>query len=102
MFVGWKAGGRSVVSRAEVVGMGGLFLHTATPLELGANIEVVLDLKGGEVRARAIVRDSSAGKGMGVQFVQMDPIARARLNQFLSQFDSSEPERPELTDSTNP
>jgi hypothetical protein len=85
MFVGWKSAGRRMVSRAEVVGMGGLFLHTANPLEVGTILELVFDLATGEFRARAIVRDSSPGRGMGVQFVQMEATARARLNQFLSQ-----------------
>lgn len=48
----------------------------------------------GEFRARAIVRDSRPGKGMGVQFVQMQPSDRARLNQFLSQYASADGENP--------
>ncbi len=70
--------------------MGGLFLHTPSPLPLGTVIELLFDLKSGEVRARATVRDSAPGKGMGVQFVQMQPADRARLNQFLSQYVSAE------------
>ena len=70
--------------------MGGLFLHTPSPLPSGTGIELLFDLKTGEVRARAIVRDSRPGKGMGVQFVQMQPSDRARLNQFLSQYASAE------------
>jgi len=85
MFVGWKTAGRRMVSRADVIGMGGLFLHTTNPLEPGTYIELLFDLQAGEFRARAIVRDLSPGKGMGVQFVQMEPTARARLNQFLAQ-----------------
>ena len=92
MFVGWRSGGKTMVSRADVVGMGGLFLHTANPLPLGAVVELVFDLKTGEVRARAVVRDSSDGKGMGVQFVQMETTARARLNSFLMQHVSAEAE----------
>jgi hypothetical protein len=38
---------------------------------------------GGDVRARAIVRDSQQGKGMGVEFTAMGPEARARLNQLM-------------------
>lgn len=85
----WKSNGRPVVSRADVVGMGGLFLHTSNPPPLGALIELLFELKTGDVRARACVRDSLAGKGMGLQFVQMQPDDRARLTQFLSQFDSA-------------
>lgn len=89
IFVGWKSGVRRTISRADVTGMGGLFLHTPDPLELGAVIELLLDLQTGEVRARAIVRDSCPGKGMGVQFVQMEATARARLNKFLLQHAST-------------
>lgn len=72
--------------------MGGLFLHTRDPLPLGAVLELLFDLKNGEVRARAIVRDSIPGKGMGIQFVQMQSADRARLNQFLSQYASTQSE----------
>ena len=73
------------MSRAETIGMGGLFLHTPDPPTEGSAIELLFDLKAGEVRARAIVRHRLAGEGMGVQFVQMQSADRARLNQFLSQ-----------------
>lgn len=86
LFVGWRSAGQRDVSRAEVVGMGGLFLHVAAPPNVGTMIQLVLDLQTGEFRARAVVRDSAPGKGMGVQFVQMDQEARARLNQFLMQY----------------
>lgn len=85
LFVGWKSAGRRTVSRAETIGMGGLFLHTPDPPTEGSAIELLFDLKAGEVRARAIVRHRLAGEGMGVQFVQMQSGDRARLNQFLSQ-----------------
>jgi tetratricopeptide (TPR) repeat protein len=83
MFVGWKSPGHHTVSRAETVGLGGLFLYTPKPLAIGSSLELLFDLTSGEVRARAVVRSSRAGKGMGVQFIQMRPEDRARLNQFL-------------------
>jgi len=94
MSVGWKSASHRGVSRAEVIGMGGLFLYTLSPLPLGTVIELLFDLKAGEVRARAVVRDSQPGKGMGVQFVQMQPSDRARLSQFLSQYASAQAESP--------
>lgn len=84
MFVGWKSAGQRMVSRAETVGMGGLFLHTPTPVGLGSVVELLFDLKTGEIRARAIVRHCNPGRGMGVQFMQMQPADRARLSQFLA------------------
>jgi PilZ domain len=92
MFIGWEAGGHRAVSRAETIGLGGLFLHTPNPLPLGTMIQLLFDLKAGEVRARAIVRYSSSGKGMGVQIVQMQPGDRARLYQFLQNYATAEAE----------
>jgi hypothetical protein len=90
MRVGWRASARRGVSQAEVVGLGGIFLQTPNPLPAGTMMELLFDLKTGEVRARAIVRTSTPGKGMGVQFVQMQPVDRGRLNQFLLQYSAPE------------
>jgi tetratricopeptide (TPR) repeat protein len=91
LFVGWKSAGKRTVSRAETIGMGGLFLHTPDPPTEGSVIELLFDLKAGEVRARAIVRHRLPGEGMGVQFVQMQSADRARLNQFLLQCSAGNP-----------
>ena len=85
MLVGWKAAGQTTATRAETMGLGGLYLHAANPPSKGSMIELIFDLPTGEVRARAIVRFSTPGKGMGIQFVQMRPEDRAKLHQYLSQ-----------------
>lgn len=86
MHVAWKSSGQRTVSRAETVGLGGLFLHTPEPPSEGSVIELLFDLKGGEIRARAIVRHSNPGRGMGIQFIQMQPADRARLDKFLAHY----------------
>ncbi len=83
--VTWKAGGGCTVSTAGAIGMGGLFLHTPDSLPVGSVIEIDLDLKTAKLHVRAKVRDAVPGKGMGLQFVQMNTTDRYRLNQFLSQ-----------------
>ncbi len=72
------------------MGLGGLFLHAANPPGVGSTIELVFDLPTGEVRARAVVRTSKAGKGMGIQFVQMRPEDRAKLNRYLDRQSATE------------
>jgi hypothetical protein len=84
--VGWRGAGQGTVSQADTISMGGLFLHTPTPLAKGSIIDLLFDLQTGEVRARAVVRHQTPGKGMGVQFVQMQASARSRLSQFLARF----------------
>jgi tetratricopeptide (TPR) repeat protein len=83
MFVGWKSPGHHTASRAQELGLGGLFVYTLKPAAVGSTVELVFDVATGEVRARAVVRNLRPGVGMGLQFVQMRPEDRARLNRFL-------------------
>jgi tetratricopeptide (TPR) repeat protein len=84
MRVRWKSDGKTMASRLENVGLGGLYLHAANPAHEGTMIDVVLDLPTGRVYARAKVRRSTPAKGMGLQFVQMTPEDRAKLNRYLA------------------
>jgi len=84
MLVGWKSTGQTSTSWAGIMGLGGLYLHAANPPREGSAIELMFDLPTGEVRGRGIVRNATPGKGMGVQFVQMRPEDRAKLDRFLS------------------
>jgi curved DNA-binding protein CbpA len=90
MLVGWKSAGQTSTSRAENMGLGGLYLHVANPPSEGSSIELILDLPTGQFRARAIVRRVTLGKGMGVQFVQMKPEDRAKLHQYISRQEVSQ------------
>lgn len=78
-WVAWQGPGRRTISRASTLGLGGLFIEAAEPAEIGAGIKMVFKVAGGEVRARAMVRNSHPGRGMGVEFVSMKPEDRARL-----------------------
>ncbi len=65
--------------------LGGLFLNTPTPPSNGSMLELLFDIAtGSQVRARAVVRNSMPGKGMGVKFVHMQAEDRSRLNKFLN------------------
>lgn len=81
--VAWEHAGRRQVSKASVLAVGGLFISTPEPPPSGEFIKLVLDVPGGEVRARALVCYSEQGKGMGIEFKSMKEDARARLNRLL-------------------
>jgi hypothetical protein len=81
--VAWEYTGVRKVSLATVLALGGLFISTPDPPAVGEFIRLVLEIPGGEVRARALVCDSQAGKGMGIEFKSMGHEARARLNQLM-------------------
>ena len=83
MLVAWERSGIRKVSRVSVLAVGGLFISTPKPPPVGDAIQLIFEVPGGDVRARAIVRDSQPGKGMGIEFIAMSPEARARLNQLM-------------------
>lgn len=83
-FVAWEHAGLRNVSPISVLGLGGLFISTPEPPAVGDCIKLVFEVPGGDVRARARVCDSQRGKGMGIQFVNMGPEARARLNKLIT------------------
>jgi len=83
MSVAWQAGGDRIVSRVGTLGLGGIFIYTRMPPSIGEVVKLVFDVPGGEVRARAVVRSSQRGQGMGLEFTAMQPEARARLTQLL-------------------
>jgi hypothetical protein len=63
--------------------MGGLFINASEPPPVGDIIRLYFEIPGGEVRARAIVKSSEPGKGMGIEFTSMEPEARGYLNRLL-------------------
>lgn len=72
------------------MGLGGLFLSTNDSPEIGSTLQLLFDVAGGEVRARAVVRSIVAGQGMGIEIIAMEPEHRARLSQWLGQLPASE------------
>ncbi len=83
MLVAWQSTSERVVSRVSTLGLGGLFILTPDPSAVGETIKLFFEVPNGEVRARAVVRNSQPGKGMGVEFTAMGVEARARLHVLL-------------------
>jgi hypothetical protein len=81
--VAWEHSGKRKISTVSVLAVGGLFISTPEPPPAGDFIKLVFEIPGGEVRARALVRDSQPGKGMGIEFTVMEQDARARLNRLM-------------------
>jgi hypothetical protein len=84
LLVVWQGTGNRIVSRVATLSLGGLFIEVPDPAPSGELLKLFFKVPGGEVRARAMVRDSHPGKGMGVEFTAMGPEDRARLHQLLS------------------
>ena len=82
--VGWRGGGKFGTSTINSVSLGGVFIATSDPAAAGSMLGLIFDVPSGEVRARAIVKRSLPGKGMGVQFLNMSPEDRGRMYLLLS------------------
>ncbi len=84
MSVAWYGGGQQQVSRVKTLSMGGLFLCGSVTLRVGSDLTVVFEVPGGMVLAEAVVRNTVAGEGMGVEFTKMNPESQALLEQLLT------------------
>jgi len=83
MLVAWEHSGIRRVSRVGVLALGGLFISTPEPPPNGDAIKLIFEIPGGDVRARAVVRDCQPRKGMGIEFTSMGQEARARLHRLM-------------------
>jgi hypothetical protein len=83
--VAWHGSGGRHVNRAKTLGLGGLYIETNDPPAAGTYVQLLIDTKEGEVRARAVIRNAEPGRGMGVEFVGMDQAARAHLHALIKQ-----------------
>jgi PilZ domain len=75
---------RKWVSRVDLLGLGGLFIRTTETLPVGSIIQILINLPGDGVRARAEVRDVRPNEGVGVGIVSMAQEDRQRLSSFVS------------------
>ena len=81
--VAWQGGGRRGASRARNVGLGGIYIDTRNPADVGEILDLFFDTPRGEVQTRAIVRSTHMGRGMGVEFIGMSFLERRRLHVML-------------------
>ena len=83
MLVAWQCVDGRGMSRILTLGLGGLFVSTPDPAPVGTLVKLLFDVPGGEVRARAIVKNIKLGEGMALAFIDMGYGDRARLNQLV-------------------
>jgi Tfp pilus assembly protein PilZ len=102
MLVAWEHYGIRKVSRVRVLALGGLFISTPKPPPVGDAIQLIFEVPGGDVRARAMIRDSQPGKGMGIEFTSMNSEARARLNQLMKVLSREVGARPAKENQSSP
>ena len=81
----WKGGAKVGTGHVTSISLGGLFITTPNPPDAGSVVQLLFDVRGGEVRARAVVKRVLPAQGMGVQFIGMGYDDRGRLYLLLKQ-----------------
>jgi len=84
MVVIWQGDGARSTSRVQTLSTGGLSMWTPEPPPIGESVNLYIELPGGGVCARGIVRHAQDGNITGLEFVAIRADARARLNYLLS------------------
>ncbi|MBZ5698880.1 MAG: PilZ domain-containing protein [Acidobacteriia bacterium] len=87
--VAWHSKNGTFVSNFSHLSLGGTFIVTRNPPMIGTPLKLLFDVPGGELRVRAVVRRSVPGKGMGVEFVEMQIGDRALLRKLVGATDPS-------------
>ncbi|MGA2097616.1 MAG: PilZ domain-containing protein [Candidatus Acidiferrum sp.] len=67
------------------ISLGGCFVCTSKPLPLKTRIRVTLERKGEHIQALAMVRIVKPKIGMGLEFLDMEPVSSATLKRWLDQ-----------------
>lgn len=80
-----------ILGRLQVLGEGGCYIQTLTTAPCLAELDVRVNAEGLELRAPAVVRDSRAGFGMGVEFGHIHPNHLARLQEWVLRHSASKP-----------
>jgi len=83
MSIAWKGKERHNIARVKSISLGGLFIEETEPVRVGDTIQVQFDIPGGAIHAKAVVRRSTKGQGMGIEFTELPAGARAALHKLL-------------------
>jgi hypothetical protein len=75
---------RPVSAQISNLGLHGCYVRIDSPAALGSALEISIAHNGQSFQARATVKSSQAGKGMGLTFTEVDPKNRQVLDEWLA------------------
>ena len=94
VWVYWGCHGRDDTSRVRDLSLGGLFVETATPREVGSTAEIDFLVQEGQIRVAAVVRHAETGRGLGLKFTAINDGGRPRLAELMNRLRSWPSEKP--------
>jgi hypothetical protein len=83
LWVCWHSNGRDDISRVLDMSLGGLFLQTPALRKIDTPTKLDFLVSEGQIRADAVVRHVSPGRGFGLKFTAVTDADRPRLTALL-------------------
>jgi c-di-GMP-binding flagellar brake protein YcgR len=71
-------------TETDEISLSGFYIETMFTLDVGTKLELVFSLEGERIGARAVIATKYPQVGNGIDFVEMAPEERLRLNDFLT------------------
>ncbi len=72
LWVSCKYGDRCTTLRVQDFSVSGALIVTEETIPVGTRLELLFSVPDGEIRALAVVRSCTPGRGIGVEFVAME------------------------------
>lgn len=88
VWVYWNCNGRDDVGRVRDLSVGGVFIETPKPKDIGVATNLHFLVAEGQIRADATVRHADDGRGMGLRFTAVREEDRPNLIALMSRLRS--------------
>jgi c-di-GMP-binding flagellar brake protein YcgR len=89
VWVYWNCGERDDIARVRDLSMGGLFIETPKPKDVGVTTKLHFLVQEGQIRADAVVRHLAEGRGLGLKFTAVSEEDRPHLSALMTRLRSS-------------
>ncbi len=65
------------------ISKGGLYVHTDHPFQAGSVVEISLPIDSEELKIKARIKYEHAGVGIGLRFIDLDDIQKAKIEELI-------------------
>ncbi len=79
----FDGGDATGIASTQDISVGGLYMNTSTELPIGAKLLLRIPFESDQLVVRGEVVYSNGGRGVGVQFIDMNEQAKATLARLL-------------------
>ena len=88
IWVYWRCNGRDDIARIRDVSLGGLFIETSKVWPVDSRAEIDFLVQEGQIRAKAVVKHTEHGRGLGLKFIALRDQDRPHLIALMQRLRS--------------